>query len=201
MTISSVRVIPELLYYAEQFVLNSSANKSKIPFTGSLSSLYLSNNSFIRLLFDENWDTNLTTYRYLYRLEEDQSSIPENIKRRMMVYPTSSKYYVSDSDSTAICNVNIFNLHNDDLLMLDLLLQYRLDSTSVTSIELSEIDYENLSTNLSKLIYNYLNFKINNDYSMFDNTTLLSYSGSVLENFYEAFISDLIFKYISNLDT
>ena len=81
--------------------------------------------------------------------------------------------------------------------MLDLLLTYRTDSTAV--INLSSIIYENLSTPLSKLIYIYLNFKINNDYTEFDNSIPLSSSVQVLENFYESYLVDTIFKHISSL--
>lgn len=197
MTIVNSNVVAELLYYSEQVILNSSINKDKIPFTSSLTTLYLQSNSFIRLLFDESWPTSLTTYRYLHRLETDTLSIPDIIRRRMMVYPTSSKYYVCDSDDFDICNVNVFNLQDDDITLLNKLLEYRIDSTSVTLID---IEYESLETNLSKLIYIYLNFKINDDYLLFDNSTLISSNDNVLENFYESFISDLIFKYLTEFE-
>lgn len=195
MSLSMTRIVPELLYYSEQYVKNSTANKYKIPFPPTFSSTYLlSNNSFIRLLFDETWPSTLTSYRYLYREEIDRTSIPETLLRRMMVYPDTSKYYVCDSDSTSICTINVFNLQPVDLTMLDLLLRYRTDSTSVIDISIS-----NLSTHLSQLIYIYLNFKINNDYSDFDNTIVISSDNEVLENFYESFLVDSIFVGISSL--
>jgi hypothetical protein len=197
MTLQMTRVVPELLFYSEQYIKSSIVNKYKIPFPPTLSESYLlTNNSFIRLLFDETWPTYLTSYRYLYRQETDLSSIPETIRRRMMVYPSISRYYVCDSDSTAICNLNVFSLMSDDLMMLDLLLQFRLDSTSVSIVS---IDYSTLSTHLSQLIYNYLNFKINNDISLFDNTILISSEIEVLESFYESYLIDLIFIYLSSL--
>jgi hypothetical protein len=199
MTLQTTRVIPDLIYYTQQYVLNSIANKSKIPFPPILSSVYLlDNKSFIRLLFDESWPSNLESYRYLYRQEIDTTSIPSDIFRRMMVYPASSRYFVCDSDSTSVCEINIFSLQEDDLTMLDNLLQYRLDSTSVTLIS---IDYNSLSTNLSKLIYIYLDFKINNNYEKFNITTPISSEGEVLENFYESFLIDTIFISLSSLGT
>lgn len=198
MSLSMTRIVPELLYYSEQYVVNSTANKFKIPFPPTFSSTYLlTNNSFIRLLFDETWPSTLTSYRYLYREETDKTSIPETILRRMMIYPDSSKYYVCDSDSTSVCSINIFNLQSDDLTMLDLLLRYRTDSTSV--IDITVIDPSSLSTHLSQLIYIYLNFKINNDYTDFDNVNVISSDNEVLENFYESFLIDIIFIGISAL--
>lgn len=197
MSLIYTRVVPDLLYYIEDFIVDSIVNKDKIPFPSSISSTYLlDNKSFIRLLFDESWLISLTSYRYLFRLETDTTSIPETILRRMMIYPSSSAYYVCDSDSTSVCNINVFNLQEDDLYMLDRLLQYRIDSTSVTLVD---IIYDNLSTTLSKLIYIYLNFKINNDYTLFDNTTVISSSTEILENFYESFIIDKMFIYFSSL--
>lgn len=192
MTINKIRICPDLLYYTNSFVLSSVANKFKIQFSPTFLDSYLSENkSFIRLLFDKNWNHN--NYRYLFREEINKSNIPSDLLRRMMIYPTS-KYYVCDSDNPEICNINLFNLQNDDKMMLDKLLQYRIDTTS-TSIE---INYDDLSTKLSKLIYIYLNFKINNDYSLVDQNPI-SNEEEILENFYEALISDTIFNYISNL--
>lgn len=200
MSLLMTRIVPDLLYYTEDYIINSTANKFKIPFPPTFSSTYLTtNNSFIRLLFDETWPATLTSYRYLYREETDRTSIPETILRRMMVYPDTSKYYVSDSDSTSICSINIFNLQPDDITMLDLLLLYRTDSTA--TIDITTIDMDLLSTHLSRLIYIYLDFRINNNYSNFDNTNLISSSNEVLENFYESFITDIIFRSISNLGT
>jgi hypothetical protein len=200
MSLTMTRVVPELLYYSEQYVVNSTANKFKIPFPPTFDSSYLlDNNSFIRLLFDETWPTTLTSYRYLYREETDRTSIPETILRRIMVYPDTSKYYVCDSDSTAVCSINVFNLQPDDLTMLDLLLRYRTDSTSV--IDITVYNPAALSTHLSQLIYIYLNFKINKDYSDFDNVNVISSDNEVLENFYESFLVDTIFIGISALGT
>jgi hypothetical protein len=198
MPLLMTRVVPDLLYYIEQYIISSVANKSKIPFPPPFSSTYLiDNKSFIRLLFDETWESSLTSYRFLFRRESDTTSIPEMIRRRMMVYPTSSSYYVCDSDSTAICNLNIFNLQDDDITLLDKLLEYRIDSTSA---DITTIVYDNLTTHLSQLIYIYLNFKINTDYTLFTSlTTPISSSTEVLENFYESFIIDKIFIYLSSL--
>jgi len=198
LTLSSTNVIPELQYWFESFVRTSDLNKHLTMIPSTLPSSYLDPDmSFIRLLFDNSWPTNYTSYRYLYRQETNVLSIPYVIRNRMMVYPSSAKYYVCDNDSTAICSINIFNLRNDDIRLLDRLLSYRLDTTGTTIID---INYNSLSTNLSKLIYCYLDLKINKNYSRFDSTTPISSSTSLLENCYEMYVAESVFDYLKYLN-
>jgi len=190
------RVVPDLLYYTGQYVLNSFANKFKIPFSEFPRNYLISDDSFIRLLFDENWPANLTSYQYLFQIESDALNIPSDIRRRIKVFPVDVSYYNLPACQGAIGDTNIFDLQNDDLDMLDLLLQYRLDSTSVNIVT---IIYDDLSTVLSRLIYIYLRFKITRDYSLLDTEDPIARSDSVLENFYESYLVDLVFIYISSL--
>jgi hypothetical protein len=191
------KIVPDLLYYTNQYVVDSVANKYQIPFPPSFDITKLGDNkSFIRLLFDENWPRDFTSYRYLFRYESCMNSAASSISSRMRLYPERSELYVCDSDSTAVCNLNIFDLKEDDITMLDLLLLYRIDSTAVN---ISSIVYADLSTVLSKLIYIYLVFKLTRDYSLFDVETPLSDSSMILEGFYESYLVDIIFIYISGL--
>lgn len=192
------RIVPDLLYYTGQYVKNSITNKFKIPFSEFPKEFLISDDSFIRLLFDENWPTNQTSYQYLYKIEQDVLSIPSDIRRRIKVYPVDVSYFNFSACQGSVGDVNVFDLQTDDLNMLDLLLQYRLDSTSITLIS---IVYDDLTTVLSQLIYIYLNFKITRDYSLFDNTTPLSTDTMVLENFYESYLVEIIFNYLSSLGT
>lgn len=193
------KVVPDLLFYANKYVMESIANKYKIPFPPTFDISQLGDNkSFIRLLFDEGWPKSYTNYRYLFRYESCMNSAASTLSSRMRLYPEKSELYICDSDSTAICNINVFGLEQDDLTMLDMLLQYRIDATSVN---ITSINYNSLSTVLSKLIYIYLNFKINLDYTIFDTDTPLSSSDMVLENFYEGYLTDIVFIYISSLGT
>jgi len=196
--IADNKVVPDLLYYTAKYVKNSTSNEYGIPFPAAFDvEALVENKSFIRLLFDESWNCREeTTYRYLYREEDCKNTASETIKRRMNVTYPQSYFYICDSDSTPVCNINVFDLRQDDLGMLDLLLQYRIDSSSVSLIDTV---YDNLNTNLSKLIYCYLDFKINNNYTLFDTVTPISSNYSVLENFYESFIADTIFIYLSGI--
>jgi hypothetical protein len=128
-----------------------------------------------------------------------------------MIYPTTSQYYeISDSTN----GENLFLLENDDFELLNCLLSYRnitdstssiniIDSTSNTFFDIDSntlsTNYNILNTNLSKLIYIYLKLKIDNDISIYSNlTSPISDVNNVLENFYESFIVDKIFIYLSS---
>ena len=196
MTLSATKVVPDLLFYTQRYVISSVTNKYGIPFSDTFSETYLGDNkSFIRLLFDETWPTDSTSYLYLFREETTLSgNISDTLIRRMMVYSSNSKLYLCDSSGTN----NIFGLEDDDLTLLNKLLTYRIDSSSCI---ITDIIYNDLETVLSKLIYIYLNFKINHTYTLFDNSEPLSTNNNVLENFYESFIVETIFNYLTSLGT
>lgn len=195
MPLLSTRLVPEFQHYVAEYVHGSILNRTLILAPSDIPHIYLDEDkSFIKLLFSDNWAPYDHNYRYLYRLS-DRTAIPQEVLLRLMIYPSSSQYYLCDSDSTSICNVNLYNLQSDDLMMLDKLLEYRLDSTSTDIIG---IDYSTLSTNLSKLIYIFLDLKINHNFSLYNTPYLISDPGQLLENSYEAFIIEQIFRYVSN---
>jgi len=213
---SSTNVIGELQHYFTKFIIKSILNKSQIPSSTELcSDVYLNKNSFLRLLFDNKWEHNNITYNYLFREIEEKHCWPINIKDKAMIYPLSARYYVSDDNIK--CNKNIFLLQKNDLTMLDALLYYRvhdsssmiiLDSTSnidpifkcSDSTALLIINYKKLN-NFQKLIFLYLNLKINKDVSYYNNTKLVSNPNNVLELLYEAYILEIYFKYIADSGT
>ncbi len=189
-------IVLELQYYMEHIVRKSSLNKLNIPVPATVDPSFIEGNqSFIRLLFDDNWPSSLTHYRYLYREETNKRLWPSFVLTRMMVYGKSSKYYVCDSDDVSICNINLFNLKEDDLNLIDKLLLFRTDSTC----DISYINIDDLKTNLSKLIYIYLNFKLTNDYELYNNTDLISNPSDLLLSCYEVYVIETMFSQISTL--
>ena len=199
----------DLQYYFSIFIKSSILNKYSMPSTILPSGLGYEK-SFIQLLFDNEYSE--SSYRYLYRELTDSSEWPSNIRRRLMVKPSSAIYYVCDSDDTSICDINLYNLVSNDLLMLDNLLLYRQGNDSTSIIE--NIIFENLESNLSKMIYIYLNFKINNNYLNYDlesyneeneivinenniSITLLSNNTNILEMCYELYLIEQLFEGIS----
>lgn len=204
MTLASTILVPELQYWFNYFVINSEVNKNQIPVPTTLDEVYLPQKSFIELLFNDDYE--YTEYKYHYELDTNKYSWPYIVRTRMGVYPSSARYYTL-ADSTA---TNLFNLKENDITLLNALLAYRIDSTAVSIITdttavnfVSNIlysNYNNLNTNLSKLIFLYLDLKINQNYSNYNNEDLVS-EGSLLETLYESYILDEMFKLVSSNST
>lgn len=189
----STNLVPELQYYFSKFIIESSINRNSISYPTEIEEYVLGvNKSFIRLLFDDFYP--YEEYKHLYKCL-DLISCPDSLRTRLSIFANSAKYYVCDvSDSTSSESIDFFNLIHDDHTMLNKLLHYRMDSTSVIIYDIVITD---LHSNLSKLIYIYLDLKINNNYSLYDNTTIFSDPHSPLESAYECYVADEIFKVIS----
>lgn len=182
----------DLQYWFSQYVTNSSLNKNQIPFL-SKDHVYFEHTSFIELLFNDDYSE--TNYRYLYREETNKLAWPSVVRDRLMICPSSAKYFVCDSDNINICNVNLYSLLADDIITLDRLLVYRLEPENATLVGL---DYDSLNTNLSKMIYMYLDLKIYGDYSRFDHQSLMSGAADLLEQCYEAYLIENVFNTVSS---
>ena len=197
--INSTKLVPDLQHYMNKLVNRAQLNKDLYLAPIDVDEIFLDENkSFIRLLFSNDWPMYYTTYRYLFQLVP-RTAYPYVVLTRLMIYPSSDQYYLANSDDPSVCTVNVFTLQSDDLLMLDALLEYRLsDSTADVIIS---IDFNSLTTRLSQLIYIYLDLQINHNYSLYDDTTVISNPDNVLENCYEYFLIESIFDYISNFGT
>lgn len=204
MALASATLIPELQHYFNIFVLNSSINQYSVDFPASISTSYLGvDRSFIRLLFDDDWPTDSTSstayasYQYLYTEKTDRSTWPSIIRNRILIYPGAAKYYISDTVGD-----NLFTLQANDITMLNRLLQYRRFPTTTTLVDsTADILYTSLTTNLSKLIFRFLDLKINNRIEAFNNIILLSSSSSVLESCYEVYVVEHMFRIVSTRST
>lgn len=207
MTLLTTRLVSELQYWFYSSLLNSEINKDIIPTPVEIPLLYLTSNSFIELLFNESFTGN--SYKHLLYSNTSKGSWPYIILQRLMIYPASSLYYTFEKEE-----FNLFNLSDNELTMLDGLLIYKNDnnslilndSTSIIDVELISdstsswtlnVNYDNVS-NLCKLIFVYLDFKINNNFIRFNTSEIISDSNNVLENMYESHVNNLIFTYISN---
>lgn len=204
MVLASTILVPELQYWYNNFVTNSIVNKNEIPAPVSIDEIFLPKKSFIEMLFNENYsyDEYITLYS-----EESKACWPQSTAARLCIYPSSAKYMVLNDQGT-----NFFTLQNDDLIMLDALLSYRQDSTSVTIIDSTSVNivtdatanitilYANfniLQTTLSKLIFLYLDLKIYGNYQNYDNLLLVT-TGTLLETMFETLLIDEYFAYMTN---
>lgn len=192
-------LIPELNSWFSKFVKISNVNKNQLTIPTQIDDIYLPIKSFIELLFNEAYSYD--EYFYKYNEDIDKYSWPNIVKTRMLIYPIAAKYYKCDETGD-----NSFNLNSEDLTLLDALLQYRQDSTSVIiidSVEIKFIDnilyasYPYISSKLAKLIFLYLELKIYERTSNYNNQILIAASDNILENMYESFVLDEIFKFIS----
>jgi len=200
MTLALTNLVPELQYWVEHFITNSSVNKFQFLSPVKLNPLYILSKSFIELLFNENYE--YTEYFYKYTEDTNRYAWPQTIQSRLLIYPTSAKYFKIDESGTN----NIFNLQNEDLTLLNALLQYRIDSTSVTIIDSTSVNfidnilytsYSNISSTLAKLIFLYLDLKIYGRITNYNNQITIASSTNILENIYESYILDEIFKVTS----
>ncbi len=201
--LASTTLVPELQAWVYEFIKGSSVNRYEIPSPVDIGDVYLSPQSFIALLFNDEYNAVLYPhYKYLYK-EESISCWPTLVKNRIMIYPSSAKYLAIDDDE----GTNVFGLQSDDFVLLDALLAFRGDSTGVVIVSsvttsfdstanILYATYSNLSTTLSKLIFLYLDLEIYNNYLNYDNLTLVS-SGLVLESLYEVYVIDKYFDYMT----
>jgi len=211
--LTSYTLVPELQHYYNRFLLNVAiVTKDLIPPPVDIPELYMPTNSFIQMLFDNDYCQ--SSYEYRYKQQTNVLCIPRVAYDRMQIYPGSSQYVELDPTGD-----NIFALEGDDFTLLDALLKYRTltcDSTGVvtacgvvdsTSFQLLVIDsptvdftcdsttgicilqasLTSLSTELSKLIYLYLDLKVNGRFDKYNNTTLIS-TGGLLESCYESYL-------------
>jgi hypothetical protein len=220
--LTSYTIVPELQHWYNEFLVDRSiVGKYRIPPPTDIPELYMPTNSFIEMLFNDQYYEDSYEYRYLQ--ETNVFCIPRVAFDRMQIYPGSSQYVNLDSGGD-----NIFGLQSDDFTLLDALLEYRIltsdttaaiacgidstevfsllviDSTNVsftcdatTGICILEASLGSLSTNLSQLIYLYLDLRVNGNFEKYNNETLISNCGLV-ESCYESYLIDQYYKCMSS---
>jgi len=202
----STSLVQELQYWFNRVILERNLNKDKIPHPVLIPQIYLKPKSFVELLFNESYP--YTSYEYFYQDLASKSGWPALVRDRIAIYPSSKVYEICDSTAA----FNLFQLKPHDITLLNALLAYRVDSTSVTLIDSTSVVLVDststnqvtlyaslgaLNTDLSKLIYLYLKLKVDGDTSLYDTTTLISKSYEVLESCYEAFLIEQYFDFIA----
>ena len=214
-SLDSTIVVPELELWSNRFVMGSSVNKYEVPYpVYDLTHCY-PEGSFISMLFDDNYPHDF--YEYLYAEKLDRLSWPWVVRQRLLVYPRSGKYMIINTDT----GENLFLLQQDDFTMLDALLAFRMDtydSTASDSTALILIDdataavsfdstsgiivasLATLNTELSKLIFIFLDICINKNISNYDTTVPIS-TDHALQTIYELYVLDKYFDLVSARDT
>lgn len=225
--LTSYTVVPELQHWFHDFLVNKTiVGKDLIPPPTNIPELYMPTNSFIEMLFNNNYCKDSYEYRYVYNQQTYGFCIPRIVFDRMQIYPGSFQYVELNPDGD-----NIFGLQPDDFTLLDALLRYRIltcdttanlvcgvdataafslqviDSTSVSfsydstaDIYILQASLGSLSTTLSKLIYLYLDLKVNGNFNQYNNETLVS-SCQLVESCYESYLIDQYYKCMSSRGT
>lgn len=134
--------------------------------------------SFIALLFSEIYEEE--SYVYMFT-EQSTSYFSNSVKDRLESSASSIGCFVTDSITGT---ENIFSLANDDIAMLNFLFDYRVNGFT----NISEIVYSELNTTLSKLIYIYLDLKVNSNHILLATEVPLSSEDNLLESLFEVYV-------------
>jgi hypothetical protein len=202
-----VNLVPELQHWFRQFVNRSIVNKNEVPASVDVDAKWMPPKSFIEMLFNESYPYD--SYEYLYT-GTSNANWPSLVRTRLMIYGAAADYLALGATGD-----NVFVLQQDDFTLLDALLAYRQDSTSVTIIDSTALTvfdstsgvlvacYDCMATRLSKLIYLYLKLRIYGDISLYNNLIIVSRTDTnpsyiVLENMFELFLIDAYFDTVSN---
>lgn len=203
-SLDSTILVPELQLWANRFVMGSSVNKYEVPYpVYDLTHCYPPG-SFISLLFDDEYPHDF--YEHLYAEKEDRLSWPWVVRQRMLIYPRSAKYMIINTAT----GENLFLLQDDDFTMLDALLAFRMDSTSITVINdsTSNVSFDStsitliasidtLSTELARLIFIYLDLCVNGNADEYCATLTTISTEHALQTLYELYVIDKYFDIVS----
>lgn len=207
--LTSYTLVPELQHWFNHFVINSEVNRDLVPPPVDITETVMPENSFIEMLFNDNY--NKTSYEYRYIAESNMGCIPRSAIARLQIYPGSWQYLTMDPTGD-----NVFDLQPNDFVMLDALLAFRngatdstsfifIDSTSISfvsdataGIYILSANYNSLSTELSKLIYLFLRLEVLGDFSLYNNETLVTTTGcNMIEPCFEAYLIDKYFAFMT----
>jgi len=212
------KFVAELNVWAKRIINNSPVYQTykHVPVPTD-ETIWKKTGTILDLLF--NYTYKETDFFLLYKESDYMDYTDNNVKNRLIILrgkttlqvvdieaPPASTYLTPDPyDKTLIpeyqvISKNIFEITYGELYMLKLLQNFK----NNINVDISTIIYDDLSC-LSKLIYLYLNLEINNDFSLYDDESLVNYSDRLLVTLYEKYIIDhyykkCSYKFASSLD-
>lgn len=192
MSIQNTILISDLQYYFAKLIIDSKLNFNQAFAPSSSYVVDPNSRSIIRLLFDNEWPPDFSFYFPLFR-EASITECPLMLRQRLMLYPSTAKYYLADSTD---CTINFLNLQTDDYHLLYALLEYK---TQGTHYQFDSYNFENLETTLSKLIFIFLDLKVNYRNIYYNNDETLADPGNLLENCFEFYVQESIFDFYSSI--
>lgn len=199
------KVVMDLQYWFNRLSISKELNEYAAPYPPIKfdDDEWLIRGSFIQLLFDDDYP--YSTYYTTFRVVTDLTSLPDSFKRRAMIYAGNIHIYrgCDSTDSGCVdCNSNgLFPLSSTSRTLLNGILQYRMDSTAAAQLTLSGVTYSTLTSTLDKLMYLFLDLKVNQNYSRYNNLTLLTNDTSTtLEKLYEIYVIEQFFISLDEMD-
>lgn len=171
----------EIANFNEVFTKPSLMN-SELIIPDSIDNIVYSNNIF-NLLFNDDYNYSDYVYTFTTMYTSDMTS--------ELKYTTSGSYFL-----VRVCkdhtSENLFNINSEDINMLDLLLLHRHGDI----ITLPSLDLNYYGTELSKLIFVYLYYKLYNEKFPDYNEIITNENSNLLNLLYEDFIIREIYKYL-----
>ena len=207
MIVANTQLIPEFQFWFSKFATTSIVNAYEIPIPVEVPEMFIPKGTVVELLCNEDYQYDY--YTYFYKNEDKRGCWPTLTAMRLNIYP-GPQYMVPATEEEG--GTNLFDLQADDFSMLDALLAYRHDSTSVVMIDSTSIEVitdsttgityvfaslDALSTSLSKEIYLYLQFHIYENWELYDTTEIVS-DCSLLATCFEFKLIDDYFQYMQN---
>ena len=176
--------IPDLEYFFNKFVdtyYKLTIGQQIRSSSSSLTQWEVYPGSFFELLFSNVFSYD--SYLYLFLNVSPKHFATKGIRERLhSIDPDGLNCWVIDPAGV----VNLFNIGDEEKSLLDLILIYRHGEIP----DLSIIDYSNLNSILSKLMYQYLDIVINYNFENLNTTSLLSNTDNFLETFYETYVTN-----------
>ena len=196
-----MNIIPELNLWIYQRYFEGPINEISYDFPTEVdSSKWGTSDSIINLLFNDTF--NSTSYKYFYRPIDFTYMNDTILMNRLSAHRSEVNIYDCISSTRNIWKLglseeNIFNVTSEEIELLDILLDYRINGTDSSS-EIDIIVYDELESSFSKLIYVYLELMINSNVSIYSTDTLLADSDRFIELIYEKYVIDTYFRIIKN---
>jgi hypothetical protein len=179
---------PELDYFFYKYWTESNdITAYDIPIPEIESEDKIPTNSIFALLFSIAYSE--SDYTYLLSSKE-LTYFTRHIKDRLKSQGSTVSCYVSDSTNGS----NVLSITDEEVILLDKLLLYRINN----AVDISDIEYDELDSNLSKLIYQYLSFMCSDNFVYVNNSYLVSSSDNELESLFEVFVVNECHKKMKN---
>ena len=180
--------LPELDYYFNQYWIDrGEITVYHVPKPSVESITTMNTDSVFAMMFSVGYSHD---YYIHYFTSKAITTFTQPIVDRLRSVSPTTLYYISDS----IPGENILNLTTENITMLDKLLTYRISGTA----DISDITYADLTGKLSQLIYQYLNFMVNDEYQALNTSSPIASSDNLLDNLFELFVINEAHKKMKN---